>query len=85
MKTIFILLTLGLMSVPVWSQDFSGEDQYSGADPGTLEEAEFIHPRGLPSSDYEEVERQEEALPGPVFLEEQTPEEIYEADEEYLE
>lgn len=86
MKTIFILLTLGLMSLQAWTQEFYDEDQYPETDPATLGGGEFIRPSGLPSSDFEEGGRQEEeAIPEESFSQEQAPQDLYEGDEEYLE
>jgi len=87
MKMIFILLSLVLFSSTVWSQGYSEVDQYPETDPATLDGGEFSHPRGLPSTDYEDVPREEqEYVPDQEFsADEMAPEEIYEADEEYLE
>ena len=85
MKMIFMLLSFLLIHSPAWSQEFAGDDQYPETDQAILESGEFNHPRGLPSSDFEDSPREEqEYIPDPS-LEEMTPEEIYEADEEYLE
>ncbi len=86
MKKIFILLSLILLSSPVWSQDYSDEDQYPEVDPAEMNNGEFINPRGLPASDYEDVPREEqEYIPEENLEDEMAPEEVYEADEEYLE
>lgn len=86
MKKIFILLSLIMLSSPAWSQDFSDVDQYPEVDPASMEGEEFNGSRGLPESDYEEVPREEqEYIPEQDLPEEMAPEEIYEADEEYIE
>ena len=86
MKMIFILLSLFLVSSPVWSQEFSDEDQYPETDPSAIDGGEFSHPRGLPPTDYEDVPREEqEYAPDQPITDGMAPEEIYEADEEYLE
>ena len=86
MKKIFILLSLLILSAPVWSQDYGDEDQYPEDDQAIIDSGEFNNQRGLPSSDYEEVPREEqEYAPEPVLDEEIPPEEIYESDEEFLE
>lgn len=86
MKMIFILLSLLIVSSPAWSQNYSDEDQYPETDPAAVDGGEFSHPRGLPPTDYEEVPREEqEYAPEQELGDELPPEEIYEADEEYLE
>lgn len=86
MKKIFVLLTLVTLSAPVWSQDYSEADQYPDADPSITESGEFSNPRTLPPSDYEEVPREEQQyVPEQQVTDEMPPEEVYEADEEYLE
>ena len=86
MKKFFFLLSLLLLTAPVWSQDYVDEDQYPETDPAALESGEFAQPRSLPPSDYEEVPREEqEYVPEQPVTDEMPPEEIYEADEEYLE
>lgn len=86
MKMIFMLLSLLIVSSPAWSQNYSDEDQYPETDPVAIDGGEFSHPRGLPPTDYEEVPREEqEYVPEPEMNDEMPPEEIYEADEEYLE
>lgn len=86
MKKIFILLSLILLSSPVFSQDYSGEDLYPETDPALIDGGEFADQRGLPSSDYEEVPREEqEYIPDVDYADEAAPEDIYEADEEFLE
>lgn len=86
MKKIFILLSLIILSSPAWAQDYSDEDQYPEVDPATIDGGEFASPRGLPATDFEDVPREEqEYVPEPSMEEEMAPEEIYEADEEFLE
>lgn len=87
MKMIFILLSLLLVNSTAWSQEFSDDDQYPETDPASIEGGEFSQPRGLPPTDYEDVPREEqEYMPEPSMNDEDmAPEEIYEADEEYLE
>ncbi len=85
MKMIFILLSLLLVNSPAWSQEFA-DDQYPETDPASIDGGEFSHQRGLPPTDYEEVPREEqEYIPEHDLTDELPPEEIYEADEEYLE
>ena len=88
MKKIFILLSLLIISSSAWSQEqFSDEDQYPEVDPAIVDGGEFTNPRGLPATDYEEVPREEqEYAPEPSRIDDETPpEEVYEADEEFLE
>jgi hypothetical protein len=88
MKKFFILLSLFILSTSVWSQEqFSDEDQYPETDPAVVDGGEFTSPRGLPATDYEEVPREEqEFVPEPPSVNDDTaPEEVYEADEEFLE
>lgn len=85
MKKFFILISLLILSSPAWSQDYSGDDQYPESDAPAFDSGEFTNPRAVPTSDYEEVPREEqEYVPDPKD-EELAPEEAYEADEEYLE
>lgn len=57
-------------------------DDYPERDPAL--ESEFNPQPALPQSDYEEVPREEQEY-APESGEELPPEEVYEADEEYLE
>ncbi len=76
MKLILLLLLISGI------QAFAEDNNYPESDP-TLE-SEFSPPRSLPVSDFEEVPREEqEYVPEPVT--DEAPEEVYEADEEYLE
>lgn len=90
MKKIFCTLFLFALVLPVWGQDFSDDDQYPEMDPAIVDESEFAPQPGLPPTDYEEVPREEQQYRAPdMQMEEEedmsAPEEIYEADEEYLE
>jgi hypothetical protein len=84
MNKIFILLSLVILSLPAWSQDYGDEDQYPEADPTSVESSEFNQQRGLPTSDYEDVPREEQEYVQDQN-EEAAPEEVYESNEEYLE
>lgn len=85
MKKIFILLSLVILSLPVWSQEYS-DDQYPEVDPAIINGGEFATPRGLPATDFEDVPREEQVyVPEQDVTDEVAPEEIYEADEEFLE
>lgn len=86
MKKIFILISLLILSSSAWSQDSSDEDQYPEVDPAVINGSEFTNQRGLPATDFEEVPREEqEYAPEPDMEDEIPPEEVYEADEEFLE
>ncbi len=86
MKKIFLQLSFLFVMSPVLAQDLSDADQYPEMDPAEREGSEFSTPRGLPATDYEEVPREEQQYsPDPAPFDEIPPEEIYEADEEYLE
>ncbi|MES2526235.1 MAG: hypothetical protein V4598_04085 [Bdellovibrionota bacterium] len=85
MKKFLIVLTL-LISQTSFSQDMTDADQYPEVDPSVMDNEEFISPRGLPPTDYEEVPREEQVyVPDETLVNEMPPEEVYEADEEYLE
>jgi hypothetical protein len=86
MKKIFMLFTFFLFMSAAYAQDITDADQYPELDPAELEGSEFSNPRGIPSTDYEDVPREEqESVPEQSSIDEMPPEEIYEADEEYLE
>jgi hypothetical protein len=90
MKKIFCMFCLLVLAFPVWAQDFTDtdEDQYPRMDPQIVDESEFAPQPGLPPSDYEEVPREEQqyrAPDMPVTEDPGAPEDLYEADEEYLE
>lgn len=84
MKKIFILISLIAISSSAWSQEYNDEDQYPEVDPAVVE-GEFTSPRGLPATDYEEVPREEQEYAPEPSMDEIPPEEVYEADEEFLE
>jgi hypothetical protein len=89
MKKILFLLCLVLVTTQAWGQQqFADTDQYPEEGPQTLEESELTGSRGLPPSDYEEVPREEQQYSdnaNPVTEDLAPPEDVYEADEEYLE
>jgi hypothetical protein len=90
MKKILFLLCLVVVITQAWGQQqFPDADQYPEEGPQTLEESELIGARGLPPSDYEEVPREEQQYSAdnanPVTEDLAPPEDVYEADEEYLE
>lgn len=86
MKKKFVLFFLLLISLPSWPQEDSQADQYPDSDPVPAESGEFAPPHRLPPSDYEEVPREEqEYVPEQQVTDDVPPEEVYEADEEYLE
>ncbi len=86
MKKFLIVLSLIIFQSPAFSQDMTDADQYPEVDPSIMDNEEFISPRGLPPTDYEEVPREEQVyVPDETLVDEMAPEEIYETDEEYLE
>jgi hypothetical protein len=85
MKKIFILISLLVLSSSAWSQDYSDEDQYPEVDPAVINGSEFTNQRGLPATDFEEVPREEQEYTPEPDMDEIPPEEVYEADEEFLE
>ncbi len=64
-------------------QAFSQDADYPERDPAL--ETEFSPPHSLPESDYEDVPREEQEYIPEAVTDDVPPEEVYEADEEYLE
>lgn len=86
MKKFILLITFLVLQAPAFAQDMSDADQYPEVDPSITDNEEFVSPRGLPPTDYEEVPREEQVyVPDETAVDEMPPEEVYEADEEYFE